>query len=315
MGIQGVAGLEDRVDRVAVDVKEMEDIDDADLQRDIAKCKASMEGARTRLTNLRTKVLPALQETGFDAVDLESASAAQGDPCPQVTGLLNEAEALVKEAETLGFEVLRVRRAFMELIAELGPSREEARCELESLTESAARCEAEEMKDVTSEMKKAADFEMKMETILSKAKDPDAFKVAHKQYCDQVKQASAAVQAGLKELERREQERAQRNAIDATLDAARSQVNDCLKRLEMAVVQIDTHEADTGSLLGLRTEITKMQTGSLNVAIDELQTKADAKTAETSTLTGEIDKKNQEFQEHRRAGFKSAADFWKNKQG
>jgi len=306
--IQSVADLESRVDRVEADSAEMDDV--PDVKADVDKCKASCKSARAKLEELRTKVLPNLQATGFDAVDLESAP--EGDPCPQVTKLLADAEEFVKSAETLGFEVLRVKREFMKLIEELGESRENGQKTLEGLAANAARCAAEGMSEVAAEIKAAADLDFTLQSILDKAKDPEAFKKNHAKFLEQVSKAEAAVSAGLIELERKERERAERNEIDSGLDNARSKINDCLALIERAVVKLDTYEKDRQQLNDLKANITKLQQDGPNNTIEDLREKAKKISDEGDKAAVEIATRSEAAQKERKDDFKKKLSMWQN---
>jgi len=285
-GIQNCADFEHRVELVEKDASEMDDV--ADAKADVDKCRASCKQARAKLEELRNKVLPDLQSAGFDSIDLE-ADHSDNDPCPKVTTLLNDVEKLVVEAEKLGYETLKTKRAFMELIEQLGAEREASKQKLDDLGGDASRCAAEGMKEVASEIKKAADLAFQMDAILEKGKDPDGYKRVFTEFKEQVDKAHAAVQAGLVELERREREREARREVETTLSESLGEINEILAKLKKAVLGEDKQAE--GQLEGLHREISLLMMRQEQETLDALKSKADALVNQTKPLVGGLHEK------------------------
>lgn len=283
-GIQNCADFEKRVEAVEKDAAEMDGV--ADAKADVDKCKASCAQARSKLEELRTKVLPDLQKGGFENIDLDKQAE---DPCPKVTQLLDAVAKLVGDAEKLGFEVLKTKREFMKVIEELGAAKDAAMAKLESLDNDAGRLAAEGMHEFTADIKKAADLAFSLESILEKGKDPEAFKTCFVKFQEQVDVAHKKVQEGLVELERREKEREERNQIDENLAVARSDAQACLKALQIAV--LEGKESSQQSLDTMVREVTKLQVDGPKMALDKLRPEADAKEKEVHQLTEEINAK------------------------
>merc|ERR1712195_459717 len=283
-GIQNCADFEKRVAAVEKDAAEMDGV--ADAKADVDKCKASCAQARSKLEELRTKVLPDLQKGGFENIDLEKQAE---DPCPKVTQLLDAVAKLVGDAEKLGFEVLKTKREFMIVIEELGAAKDAAMAKLESLDNDAGRLAAEGMTEFTADIKKAADLAFSLESILEKGKDPEAFKTLFVKFQEQVDVAHKNVQEGLVELERREKEREERNQIDENLSVARHDAQACLKALQIAV--LEGKESSQGSLDSMVRDLTKLQMDGPKMALDKLRPDAEAKEKEVHQLTEEINAK------------------------
>jgi myosin heavy subunit len=310
-GVQEVDGLESRVQTVLNDCEDFADV--PELAEELTKCKAACASANSKLLNLREKVLPSLRTEGWESIDLEKADFSDGDPCPQVSTLLAQVEADVKQAETTGYEVLRVKREFMALIEELGAAREAAQQELEVLREPAEICLAAGMSTVPSELKKASDLDFKLESILSKGKDPDAFRAVHAEFLVQVEKAKAAVAEGQEELARRERERAERAEIDAALDGARGQVHDAVTALEKAVIKTDSYAQDSVTMDELDKKIVAVQMAAQNLTIDALREKSEAVKTEAAAKSAEVKSRTEAAQGQHKADFKAKLAQWQNR--
>merc|ERR1711957_785683 len=108
-----------------------------------------------------------------------------------------------------------------------------------------------------------------------KGRDPDRFKVVHAQFVEQVAKAEAKVKEGLVELERRERERAARNEIDSKLQEAVAEINDCCKKMSIAVMKHESYERDLGALEDLRKTCNELQVKGHDVAMAALKSQAD----------------------------------------
>jgi len=236
------------------------------------------------------------------------------DPCPQVTTLLAEVEKLVSEAEKLGYEVLRVKRQFMELIEALGESKDKANADLEALSPDAARCAVAGLNEVAREIKAASDLGFELDTILDKGKDPDRFKAVHAKFVEQVEKAKAAVQSGLEELERRERERAERNQIDSELGEALGKISETIRFMAKFVVTPEGFEKYMGELNANRSRLAKLQSDADSMPIEDLRSQAGALTTECTTHTETVSSAVKAASDAQAEKFEGVKDFWKKRE-
>merc|ERR1712007_131492 len=130
---------------------------DAADQAEVERCRSAIQTARAKIEKLQKEVFPELkkQENTGGKVDLEMEPWEVPDPCPQVTLLVKEADAMLQAAETECYAVLKVRREFAKALEDQMPLIEEHRTILESLREQGRDCVAEGLLDIADTITKS----------------------------------------------------------------------------------------------------------------------------------------------------------------
>merc|ERR1712007_232709 len=213
------------------DAEECADVAD---KAEIETCRSAIREARAKIDKLQKEIFPQLKQTGNSSsnVDLEMEPWDLPDPCPQMTGLVKEADSLFQAAEKTCYAVLRVRREFAKAMEDLMPSVEEHRQILESLRGPGHECVAEGLTDTSDAITKSDRLNIVLEQIQAASKEPELFRTKAAEFVENVKIAQAAVERGREELQRRARERAERTALSDKLDELTEKVDHAKKFLE-----------------------------------------------------------------------------------
>merc|ERR1712136_249807 len=89
---------------------------------EFSKFLAACATARAKIETLKNKDVPALLHCEFDISKhcIEGPDPfVMSDPCPELDGMLEEGDQLVKEAQDLAYDVMGVRRTFEALASDL----------------------------------------------------------------------------------------------------------------------------------------------------------------------------------------------------
>merc|ERR1712137_1223833 len=213
------------------DAEECADVAD---QAEMEKCRSAIQSARAKIEKLQKDVFPALkqQENSECKIDLETEPWKVPDPCPQVTVLVKEANAMLQVAETECYAVLKVRREFAKALEDQMPLIEEHRRILESLREQGRDCVAEGLLDIADTITKSDRINIVLEQIEAASKEPELFRTKAAEFVEKVKVAQEAVAKGTEEPQRRARERAERSALSDKLDELSDRVNNAKEHLE-----------------------------------------------------------------------------------
>merc|ERR1712137_195814 len=220
------------------DAEECADVAD---QAEIEQCRGAIREARAKIDKLQKEVFPQLKKQGNSStnVDLEMEPWNLPDPCPQMTGLVGEADNLFQAAERTCYAVLRVRREFAKAMEDLMPLVEEHRQILESLRGPGHECVAEGITDTADAITKSDRLNIVLEQIQAASKEPELFRTKAGEFVEAVKVAQELVEKGKEELARRARERAERAALSDKLDELSDKVNAAkeglLKQKEMLI--------------------------------------------------------------------------------
>jgi len=305
-GIEDLVGMLDKLSEVEKDVADMADTAE---KAEVDQCNASCAETRAKIEGLRTTVLPEIQKKGPGEADLDG-SGPIGDVCPQMTGMLAEAQAALAKTEELALVVLKVRRQFMQAIEELGPVRAANKDKMDEMDEPARRCNAEGMKHIAELIENAVSIDDKCEALLVASRDPDGFRAAVAEYTAAVAAAEAAVAEGKEELARRERERAQRQLLLSRIGEAGETLDEGMKILSKVTMQGDTVIQDGRLLQDLSTAIPSARQESQSTPLAEYQAKVDALCDQVDQAVSGLKTHIREEQEARRAEFGAKMNKW-----
>jgi len=306
---KGVEDLMGMLDQLAAVEKDVADMADTAEKAEVDQCNASCAETRAKIESLRTTVLPDIQKKGPGSADLDG-SGPIGDVCPEMTGMLAEAQAAIAKTEELALVVLKVRRQFMQAIEELGPVRATNKDKMDQLDEPARRCNAEGMTHIAELIDKAQSMDDKCEALLTASRDPDGFRAAVAEYTAAVTAAEAAVEAGKEELARRERERTQRQQLLSSLGEAAESLDDGVNILKKVTLQGDKVTADGKVLQDLSMAIPACRQESQSAALAEWQAKVEKLCETVDRAVSDLKLHIQEEQEARRAAFGAKINKW-----
>merc|ERR1712007_285952 len=238
---RATAQTNDMLSKLKLIEDDAEECADAADQAEVERCRSAIQTARAKIEKLQKEVFPELkkQENTGGKIDLEMEPWEVPDPCPQVTLLVKEADAMLQAAETECYAVLKVRREFAKALEDQMPLIEEHRTILESLREQGRDCVAEGLLDIADTITKSDRLNIVLEQIEAASKEPELFRAKAAEFVEKVKVAQEAVEKGKEELQRRARERAERAALSDKLDELTDRVNHAkehlLKQKEMLI--------------------------------------------------------------------------------
>merc|ERR1712166_371151 len=95
-----VAEMESHKDNMKKMRSTLDEVQAAAEKAEVDQCNASCAETRAKIEGLRTSVLPDIQKKGPGQADLDG-SGPIGDVCPEMTGMLAEAQAAIAKTEEL----------------------------------------------------------------------------------------------------------------------------------------------------------------------------------------------------------------------
>jgi len=306
---KGIEDLISMLDSLAAVEKDVADMADTAEKADVDQCNASCAETRAKIEGLQTGVLPDIQKKGPGQADLDS-SGAIGDVCPEMTGMLAEAQGALAKTEELALVVLKVRREFMKAIEELDPVRTANREKMDQLDEPARRCNAEGMTNIAELIEKAVSIDDKCDKLLTASRDPDGFRAAVAEYTAAVAAAEAAVAEGKEELARRERERAQRQQLLSSLGEAGESLDEGSKVLSKVTMQGEKVLADGKLIQELSMAIPACRQESQSGALAEWQAKVEKLCEQCDQAVSNLHLHIREENDARRAEFGAKINKW-----
>jgi len=306
---KGIEDLIAMLDQVAAVEKDVADMADTAEKAEVDQCNASCAETRAKIEGLRTSVLPDIQKKGPGQADLDG-SGPIGDVCPEMTGMLAEAQAAIAKTEELALVVLKVRRQFMQATEELSPVRAANKEKMDQMDEPARRCNAEGLTHIAALIAKAESIDDKCEALLTASKDPDAFRAAVAEHTAAVTAAQAAVAEGKEELDRRERERAQRQLLMSSLGEAGETLEEGIQALKKVTLQGEKVIADGRLIQDLSMAIPVCRQESQSAPLAELQAKVEALCDKVEGAVSGLKLHIREEQEARRAEFGAKINKW-----
>jgi len=305
-GIEDLIGMLDKLAAVEKDVADMADTAE---KAEVDQCNASCAETRAKIEGLRTSVLPDIQKKGPGEADLDG-SGPIGEVCPQMKGMLAEAQSALAKTEELALVVLKVRRQFLQAIEELGPVRAANKDKMDLLDEPARRCNAEGMTHIAALIEKAVAADDKCEALLTASRDPDGFRAAVAEYTAAVTAAEKAVEEGKEELSRKERERAQRQHLLSSLGEAGESLDEGVKVLSKVSMQGEKVTADGKAIQELSMAIPACRQESQSAPLAEWQAKVEALCEQVDRAVSALKLHIREEQEARRAEFGAKINKW-----
>lgn len=283
--LERVTAVESGCDDVAdvVDVTERE------------RCAEACREARRRLEALQAHDLLALKKQGPVGVDFEGEddpALSEASISPQVNELLEHATGLVIAAETLGHEVLWVRRAFQKAVEEVQGRQEAAQQALEALHEQVQRCIAEGLDCMVEKVNLAWQCQEDAQEVLKAAKDADGYRAAVDLLVAAVSEAEAAAERGREELARREAEKEERRALQAQLDTMQQRLLErralIMKSLEVRLGNAPSAAKVFADVECLLEEIALLR-GLAQSKLDDWRSRIEAVAHRTKTALADVD--------------------------
>jgi len=170
------------------------------------------------------------------------------DPCPELDGMLEEGDQLVKEAQDLAYDVLSVRRTFEALASDLS-DQIGAKCalldQLRSFGKMFISAGLGAIADKISHADKAL---IAMDRAKITCKDGQEYRQRAEKFFEAVDEASVAVEDGKEELERIERERAEREHWIDRLDDLKVELDSKPNLLKARMEKIITVDNDDGNI-------------------------------------------------------------------
>jgi len=235
---------QDFLRRIAQVEKDCEDCKEACTPEELASCQSVCKAAREGLLTLTKSTLPELKAKGAASVDLTVGLGTKGNIVElndkwlkdvmnsdafKIDQLLDESRACVEKAEANSGAVLKVRKAFMEAVAELSDKRDALVDRLETLNAPAKQCIAVGFDQITDIINAAVQADQRLSELEEDAKDADAFRESFAAFEAAVEEAVVAVEKGKEELKRREEELRRRRQLRSKLDQISEQIQAALK--------------------------------------------------------------------------------------
>lgn len=151
--------------------------------------------------------------------------------CAELDSLLGAIREQVETAKSLCVEVLKVRKAFQQVVAELDPRIEAAQAKLEELQLSAQRCMQAGLQEPLRKMHAAVELDDLLAALQRAAKEPERFREAVAAFESAVAEAVGAVSAGEGQLRRCEEEAMKRRVLRSTL-------NNVVQHIDATIIEV-----------------------------------------------------------------------------
>mmetsp|Transcript_138530 Transcript_138530/g.265906 ORF Transcript_138530/g.265906 Transcript_138530/m.265906 type:complete len:868 (-) Transcript_138530:52-2655(-) len=223
-----LASLVEVIEKVEADCKELADVVEAG---EMARCKTACESAQKAITAGRNDELPALREKIPACVDLNNDGPFEGDP--EVSECLARVETVVREAESLGEEILRVRGQFLLVASEFEEQRVAKLQELRDLQ--TMEFVEEGLHEVVEPIDRAWQRSAVMDDLLKAAKDADAYRAAVEAFLADVDNAKRTVEKARETLEKAKRERAERQRLYTEV----SEIKEKLAEARMSITETE----------------------------------------------------------------------------
>eukprot|EP00929_Paragymnodinium_shiwhaense_P021682 TRINITY_DN14077_c0_g1_i1.p1 TRINITY_DN14077_c0_g1~~TRINITY_DN14077_c0_g1_i1.p1 ORF type:complete len:1340 (-),score=419.61 TRINITY_DN14077_c0_g1_i1:148-4167(-) len=321
--LEAVMGLLERVEGVEKDCADLATVTDPKVQEEYKSFTAACAQARAKLDAMRVEC-PKFKNTAIQGVSLEDVSSEKidvADAVPQATAMLKEASTLVEQAEKLGYDVCKVRREFAKAIEELSAECDKSKELLLELDMLGRQCIAEGLDSVTDKMNTAYKLDSQVDTLLQEARDADGFRQAAKNFVAAVQEAKKAIDEARAELERRERERAAREALKSRLDdlneTMRSDLDAAIRSREGKLggeldSELPTLLQQVSGLLNKLPSVRDGQMGELaawQAAVEAFESEAQATLAKMNAKVDEADAKRKDIFKQRRSLFGHGANL------
>jgi len=196
---------------------------------DVENCKKACQAARSKVESLKTTEVPSLLNKKFDysKIALDGPGPFKvPDPCPQIDGMLESGTQLVEAAKKMVYEVLKVRRAFQEALAELKESNAQHEAVLDDVRGDIQAFLQADMSDIVAQITAADKMLVRLDSLEEACNDADGYRALSAKFVEKVVEAKAAVEAGKEELARREAERESRMNLSDELSHLMDQLKD-----------------------------------------------------------------------------------------
>jgi hypothetical protein len=140
--------------------------------------------------------------------------------------MLESGTQLVEAAKKMVYEVLKVRRAFQEALAELKESNAQHEAVLDDVRGDIQAFLQADMSDIVAQITAADKMLVRLDSLEEACNDADGYRALSAKFVEKVVEAKAAVEAGKEELARREAERESRMNLSDELSHLMDQLKD-----------------------------------------------------------------------------------------
>uniref|UniRef100_A0A7S1A0D6 Myosin motor domain-containing protein n=1 Tax=Noctiluca scintillans TaxID=2966 RepID=A0A7S1A0D6_NOCSC len=221
--------------------------DPTELRKFLVACAT----ARAKFETLKNKELPALlrYEFDFSKIVIDGPDPfVVFDPCPELDGLLEDGDQLVKEAQELAYDVLSVRRTFEACVSDLCDKFAAKSALLDELRSFGELFISAGLGAYADKISLADKMLITMDRIKIACKDGQAYRQCAKKFFEAVDEASMAVEEGQVELERIERERADREHWIDRLDDLKVELDSKPAQLKASMEKIITFDNNDGNI-------------------------------------------------------------------